>query len=113
MSLVNVSWWANLRRCNSATVPWHQDEQEDWIDVRLTKEILKDLDRFHQIHDFDCGTGYLLDFMAKHSLAANGKSYGYDVSTTACEKAVNFFTHNSFLVLDLTLQTTNNLRGFS
>jgi hypothetical protein len=25
---------------NSATTPWHQDEQENWIDVRLTKEML-------------------------------------------------------------------------
>jgi hypothetical protein len=87
---------------NSATTPWHQDEQEHWIDVRLTKKILQDLGRFQQIHDFGCGTGDYLDLMAKHSLTTNGKSYGYDVSATACEKAV------SFSVLDLTQRATNN-----
>lgn len=25
---------------NSSKVPWHQDEQANWIDVRLTREIL-------------------------------------------------------------------------
>ena len=93
---------------NSAVTPWHQDEQENWIDVRLAKEILQDLGRFHQIHDFGCGTGHYLDLMAKHSLATNGKSYGYDVSATACEKAANFFPNSSFSVLDLTQGTTNN-----
>jgi hypothetical protein len=105
---------------NSATVPWHQDEQEHWIDVRLTKEILQDMGRFDQIHDFGCGTGHYLDLMVKHSLATNGKSYGYDVSATACEKATGLFPHSSFSVLDLTQRTTNNeqrttnnLRGYS
>lgn len=93
---------------NSATIPWHQDEQENWIDVRLTKEILQDIGRFDQIHDFGCGTGHYLDLMVKHSLAPNGKSYGYDVSATACEKAACLFPRSSFSVLDLTQRTTNN-----
>lgn len=104
---------------NSATTPWHQDEQENWIDVRLTKEILQDLGRFQQIHDFSCGTGHFLDLMAKQSLATNGKSYGYDVSATACEKATSFFPNSIISVLDLTLQTRtkeqrvmNNLHDF-
>jgi hypothetical protein len=93
---------------NSATTPWHQDEQENWIDVRLTKEILQDLGRFDQIHDFGCGTGHYLDLIVRHSLANNGKSYGYDLSATACEKAARFFPHSSFSVLDLTQPSTNN-----
>lgn len=93
---------------NSATIPCHQDEQENWIDVRLTKEILQDIGRFDQIHDFGCGTGHYLDLMVKHSLATNGKSYGYDVSATACEKAASLFPRSSFSVLDLTQRTTNN-----
>ena len=96
---------------NSATIPWHQDEQGDWIDVRLTRELLRDLGRFDASHDFGCGTGHYLDLIAKHSLATNGKSYGYDVSLTACEKAASFFPHSSFSVLDLTQReqrTTNN-----
>jgi hypothetical protein len=93
---------------NSATTPWHQDEQENWIDVRLTKEMLWDLGRFDAIHDFGCGTGHYLDLMVKHSLATNGKSYGYDISATACENAASIFPHSSFSVLDLTQRTTNN-----
>ncbi len=93
---------------NSATTPWHQDEQENWIDVRLTKEILQDLGRFDQIHDFGCGTGHYLDLIVRHSLAINGKSYGYDLSATACEKAARFFPHSCFSVLDLTQPSTDN-----
>ena len=93
---------------NSATIPWRQDEQEHMIDVRLTKEILRGLGRFQEIHDFGCGTGHYLDLMARHSLAADGKRYGYDVSATACEKAANFFPNSNFSVLDLTQRTTNN-----
>lgn len=93
---------------NSATTPWHQDEQENWIDVRLTKELLRDLGRFAEIHDFGCGTGHYLDLVVKHSLEANGKGYGYDVSVTACEKAAEIFQHSNFSVLDLTQSTRNN-----
>jgi hypothetical protein len=76
---------------NNARVPWHQDEREHWIDVRLTKEILQDLGRFDLIHDFGCGTGHYLDLIVKHSLTHNGKSYGYDLSPTACEIAASLF----------------------
>jgi hypothetical protein len=65
---------------NSATTPWHQDEQENWIDVRLTKQMLRDLGRFDAIHDFGCGNGHYLNLIVEHSLATNGKSYGYDIS---------------------------------
>lgn len=92
---------------NSATIPWHRDEQEHWIDVQLTKEILQDIGRFDQIHDFGCGTGHYLDLIVKHSLATNGKSDGYDVSATACEKATSLFPHSSCSVLDLTQGTRN------
>ena len=44
---------------NSSAMPWFQDEQGNWIDVRLTKEMLRDLGKFDEIHDFGCGTGYL------------------------------------------------------
>jgi hypothetical protein len=91
---------------NSASTPWHQDEQKHWIDVRLTKEVLQDLGLFHQIHDFDCGTGHYLNLIAKHSLAINRKSYGYDLSATACEKATSLFPQSSFSNLDLTQRAT-------
>lgn len=90
---------------NSSTIPWHQDDQENWIDVRLTKEMLEDLGRFDEIHDFGCGTGHYLDLMAKHSLSAEGMSFGYDVSETACRKASSLFPTSTFSVLDLTQST--------
>ena len=98
----------------SATTPLNQDKQEHWIDARLTKEVLKDLVQFHQIHDFDCGTGHFLELMANTAVATNGKSYEYDVlSAIASEKAASFFPHNNLSGLVLTQRTTNNLRGFS
>ena len=35
----------------SETIPWHQHKQADWVDVRLTTEIFKDLGTFDEIHD--------------------------------------------------------------
>ena len=93
---------------NSTTTPWHQDEQENWIDLRITREILRNLGEFDEIHDFGCGTGHYLDLMVKNNLAINGKSYGYDVSATATVIAARNFPHSSFSVLDLTQRTTNN-----
>ena len=93
---------------NSSAIPWHQDEQENWIDVRLTKELLNDLGQFNEIHDFGCGTGHYLQFIVKHSLANGGKSYGYDVSATACEKAANTFPQSSFHVSDIIEKITFN-----
>ncbi len=93
---------------SSATIPLHQDEQEHWIDMWLTKEILLDIGRFDEIHNFGCDTGHYLDLMVKHSLATNGKSYGYDVSVTASKNAASLLPHGSFSVLDLTQRTTDN-----
>ncbi len=49
---------------NSSGIPWHQDQQDNWIDVRITKEILADIGSFDEIHDFGCGTGHYLGLMA-------------------------------------------------
>jgi len=88
---------------NSAITPWHQDEQADWIDVRLTKELLKDLGKFDEIHDLGCGTGHYLNIMAQYCLSNNGRSYGYDISKTACERATKQFTSSTFRVTDFTV----------
>jgi len=94
---------------NSATVPWHQDEQANWIDVRLTKEMLRDVcGELDEIHDFGCGTGHYLNLIADEFLAPSGRSYGYDISETACANAAKIFPNSHFSVLDLTQQTTNN-----
>lgn len=93
---------------NSATTPWHQDEQADWMDVRLTREMLRDFGAFDEIHDLGCGTGHYLDLIIKQCLVPEGKGYGYDISATACEQAHHAFPHRTFTVLDPTEQTGNN-----
>ena len=87
---------------NSTITPWHQDEQADWIDVRLTKELLKDLGKFDEIHDLGCGTGHYLNIMAQYCLSNNGRSYGYDISKTACINAAQSFPNGKYATLDLT-----------
>jgi len=87
---------------NSSTIPWHQDEQSDWIDVLLTKNMLHDIGRFDEIHDFGCGTGHYLDLMAHKFLLPSGMSYGYDISPSACDQAAKIFPNSIFRVLDLT-----------
>ena len=94
---------------NSATVPWHQDKQETWIDVRLTRELLRDLGHYHEIHDLGCGTGHYLELIARDFLLTGGRSYGYDISPTACKLAKQLFPQSEFNALDLTIQhTTHN-----
>ena len=87
---------------HSATVPWHQDEQENWIDIRLTREMLKDLGSYDEIHDLGCGTGHYLELIKRDFLLPEGKGYGYDLSVTACNLARDLFPLREFAVLDLT-----------
>jgi hypothetical protein len=94
---------------NSAIVPWHQDEQANWMDVRLTKEMIRDIGSdLDQIHDLGCGTGHYLNLIADEFLASRGTSYGYDISETVCKNAAKTFPNSKFSVLDLTEQSTNN-----
>jgi len=88
---------------NSTVIPWHQDQQDNWIDVRLTKEIFNDIGSFDEIHDFGCGTGHYLGLMAKHLGSMNGNFFGYDISNTACKIAKKNFPSYHFSKLDLTL----------
>ncbi len=91
---------------NSATVPWHQDEQSNWMDVRLAKEIIRDIDgHIDQIHDLGCGTGHYLNLISAEFLAPGGMSFGYDISETACKTARENFPRSKFAVLDLTKPT--------
>jgi hypothetical protein len=43
---------------NREETPWHQDKQESWIDVRLTRETLRGFKPFGEIHDLGCGLGH-------------------------------------------------------
>lgn len=90
---------------NSTVIPWHQDKQENWIDIRLTREILADVGKFTEVHDFGCGTGHYLSLMAKYVGMPNGRFFGYDISKTACAQAKQNFPLFSFEPLDLTLNS--------
>jgi SAM-dependent methyltransferase len=87
---------------HSEKVPWHQDEQEGWVDVRLTIELLRDVGPFNEIHDLGCGLGYYLDLMKEHLGSSECKGFGYDISETAVAKARNNFPQFSFQTIDLT-----------
>ncbi len=93
---------------NSATVPWHQDDQAQWMDIRLTWTMLGDIGRFDEVHDLGCGTGHFLDLLCRHLGVPNCRGFGYDVSPTACEIAQRNFPGSSFQVLDLTAGTAGS-----
>ena len=54
---------------NSATTPWHQDEQANWMDVRLTGEMLRDLGRFDEIHDLGVALGTILSRLDREAVS--------------------------------------------
>lgn len=90
---------------HSAGVPWHQDEQADWMDVRLTAEMLRDLGGYDEIHDLGCGLGYYLALLRRIAGRANCRGFGYDVSSTACGQASALFPAFAFRTLDLTQES--------
>jgi hypothetical protein len=87
---------------NSDTVPWHQDEQTDWVDIRLQTEMLKDFGPFDEIHCLGSGLGYYLALMTERLGVKNASGFGYDISQTACQKAACEFPNFKFFPLDLT-----------
>lgn len=89
---------------HSANVPWHQDEQAGWIDVRLTAEMLRDVAGYDEIHDLGCGLGYYLALLRQIVGGTDCRGFGYDVSQTACEQAAALFPSFAFRALDLTQQ---------
>lgn len=86
----------------SRDIPWHQDEQEDWLDVRLTIQLLEEYAPFDYICDFGCGLGYFLDILKKKVGTPECKLIGYDISPTALQKAKDFFPYINFHEMDLT-----------
>jgi SAM-dependent methyltransferase len=85
----------------SKEIPWHQDKQEDWLDIRITVELLKEYAPFDYICDFGCGLGYFLDILYKKIGKKEAKIVGYDISKTCCEKARQLFPNFSFNQIDL------------
>ena len=90
--------------CKSRNVPWHQDEQENWLDVRLTIEFLKEYGPFNLISDFSSGYGYFLKQIAQYCGTSNVFLRGYDVSKTACTKGSLIFPDITFQQFDLMVE---------
>jgi SAM-dependent methyltransferase len=85
----------------SKDIPWHQDKQEDWLDIRLTIELLKGHGPFACICDFGSGLGFFLDILSKYVAKDKVRLFGFDVSPTCCEKAKLLFPNIEFQVFDL------------
>jgi len=85
----------------SLDVPWHQDQQENCLDVRLAVELIQEYGPFDVICDFGCGLGYFLNVVAEHCGGTECVLYGYDISQTACIKGRSIFPDISFHCFDL------------
>ena len=96
---------------NSEGTPWHQDEQENWVDVRLTAEMMRDIAPFDEIHDLGCGLGYYLSIMRSILGSKECKGFGYDISETACAKAKKTWADFQFSQFDLTSPTAENFKA--
>jgi SAM-dependent methyltransferase len=91
----------------SQDAPWHQDEQENWLDIRLTVELLKEYGPFDLISDLGSGYGYFLNQIAQFCGTDNSVLFGYDISKTACEKASSLFPNITFKEFDLMAEPTD------
>ncbi len=89
-----------MYQCSKQT-PWHQDQQENWLDIRVILDLLWEYGPFNYICDFGSGLGYLLDILKRNVGTPECKLTGYDVSPTCCKKAKEQFLNIDFHVLDL------------
>lgn len=85
----------------SKDIPWHQDAQDDWLDIRLTFELLKEFGKFDNITDFGCGLGYFLNLLRGACGKDDCAAVGYDISTTCCARAARNFPEIEFHSIDL------------
>lgn len=90
-------------------IPWHQDEQENWIDVRLTVEMLRGTAVIDRVVDYGCGLGCYLDILVRQLGAREGR--GFDISETAVQKASQTYPQYEFQQEDLTLADTDKGPG--
>jgi SAM-dependent methyltransferase len=93
---------------NSSDIPWRQNQQENWIDVRLTKELLADEKNICRIIDYGCGLGHYLDILVRSHCSIG---VGYDISETAILTARNNFPEYSFKTADLMRPNSFNLKS--
>ena len=78
---------------NSRDIPWHQDRQEDWLEVQVPTMLLKQYGQFDSMVDFGCGLGYFLDTIYRLCGSNSCNLNGYDIAQTACSKGKEIFPH--------------------
>ncbi len=89
--------------------PWHQDRQEEWLDIRLEVEMLREYAPFDYICDFGCGTGHFLSILCSSLGSKNLIQTGLDISETACARAKELFPKGNFSTLDLMARPEVNI----
>ncbi|MDO8525515.1 MAG: class I SAM-dependent methyltransferase [Candidatus Omnitrophota bacterium] len=95
----------------SKDVPWHQDEERNWLDVRLAVEMLREHSPFDCICDLGCGLGYFLNIL-KDNLAKPGcRTIGCEISPTCRKKAKALFPDSEFIAFDLRKKERAAVRG--
>jgi len=95
---------------NSKDIPWHQDKQDGWLDIKLTKDLLKSYGPFDYICDFGCGLGYYLNLINTGVGGKGCQLTGYDISQTCCVKGRKIFTDIKFSAFDLSSQDKELVR---
>jgi SAM-dependent methyltransferase len=86
---------------HAVEVPWHQNEQSAWLDIRLSIELLREYGPFTRIHDFGCGLGYFLDLLGAAVGTPDCVLTGSDILPTAGAKASKLFPRAKFIVQNL------------
>lgn len=92
---------------HSNDIPWRQDQQESWIDVRMTLELMHRKNNYQAVIDYGCGLGNYLDILCRRLNIAKG--FGFDISETAVLKAGKAFPNYCFKQADL---TSSSVEGF-
>lgn len=86
---------------NSEDTPWHQDQEDQWLDVRLALEFIRDLCPFDVICDLGCGLGYYLNRISCACGTNTCSIHGLDISQTACSQAKTLSPSADFQQADL------------
>jgi SAM-dependent methyltransferase len=96
----------------SSECPWHQDVQDEWLDIRILLEMIKEHAPFDYILDLGCGLGYFLNILNKNVASNNCDMVGIDISSESCRRARQVFDKFRFYSYNLMRdRIPNNIVG--